>query len=222
MKLLIATPSYGGMLTTRYFEAFFETMGAVQAAGHEINTLMYERDALVSRARNACAMIALKSGADKVLFIDSDVVWLPEHVLRLLRSDKQIIGGTYPYKKFPIKLVYNALGPVDPFEAGAHDEVEVQHLPAGFLLIDMAVFKSLVKTQPLYRCWDEQTKSYRADCDFFPIRIVKGAGAVGTYETEDWGFCSVAREAGFKVYLNTKCVVGHVGSHQFEMTPMKT
>jgi hypothetical protein len=80
-------------------------------------------------------------------------------------------------------------------------------------MIDIKVFKELSKTRPKYKTWQGKEKDVS---DFFPIglRDIEGTD-VKAYETEDWGFCSVAREAGFKIYLQSKCVVDHLGFHQF-------
>lgn len=218
MKILIATPAYGGILTTKYFQAFIATLGVLNLEGHEVSVMTLDRDALISRARNSCAMVALENKFDKLMFIDADIVWKPEHILMLLKSNKEIIGGTYPYKSLPIKLVYHTLsastksGHLDP----KTNELEVLHLPTGFMLIDISVFKKLSKTCPLYLTWDAPTDVQKNVYDFFPIRLVKQPNTeIRKYETEDWGFCSIAREAGFKIYLQTDCVVDHLGFYQF-------
>jgi hypothetical protein len=109
MKILIATPAFGGIITTRYMECFLQTMGEIGSLGHQITIGLSDRDALISRARNHLATVAMENDFDKVLFIDADNVWKPEHVFTLLKSDKHIVGGTYPYKAFPIRMVLNPL-----------------------------------------------------------------------------------------------------------------
>ena len=213
MKILLATPAFGGILTTRYFDSFLKTMGAISEAGHEMSVITMDRDALISRARNALATLALENNFDKLLFIDSDTVWEPEHVFMLLNSDKKIIGGTYPYKKFPIKLVYQPLPKHFVLENG---EAEVLHLPTGFMLIDISVLKAMTKTALQYLWFDEVTKKHKNIYNFFPIGLTKVPDTnIRRYDTEDWGFCSQARGVGFKVFLQTKCVVDHLGLHQF-------
>lgn len=214
MKILLATPAYGGILTTSYFTSFLKTMSAISEAGHDMAVITMDRDALISRARNACATMALENNFDKLLFIDADMVWEPEHVFMLLKSDKKIVGGTYPYKKFPIKLVYQ---PLSKHVIEENGEAEVLNLPTGFMLIDTAVLKAMTKTCLQYEWFDEASKIRKNIYDFFQIGLIERPNTdIRLYQTEDWGFCSQAREeAGFKVYLQTNCIVDHLGFHQF-------
>lgn len=213
-------------------------MSALNDAGHEFSVVTMDRDGLISRARNMCGMIAMDGGFDKLLFVDADIVWEPQDVLTLLNSDKKIIGGTYPYKGLPINLVFNALPEhqdlfserkksVYDYEnfkkkyAEYNGEVEVYNLPTGFMLVDVSVFKRLTASRPQYTSidpMDKEQKKITKIYDFFPIQLSKIPDSdCMTYETEDWGFCSTAKQAGFKIYLQTKCVVDHLGFHKFSI-----
>ncbi len=231
LKILMATPAYGGILTTRYMASFLETMGAVNSAGHKLTWTAIE-DGNASQARNKAADLALEHGFDKLLFVDSDQVWKAEQVMMLIDSCKEIVGGTYPYRSFPIRLVFNPLpgqrelfneqkSSVQDFKNFENkyrgfDTIEVHHLPTGFMLIDTEVFKEMKPHRPKYKATDSITKQLKIMTDFFPIQLVKPIDSdVCQYETEDWGFCTAARECGFKVYLHTKCVVDHLGVFQF-------
>jgi hypothetical protein len=46
--------------------------------------------------------------------------------------------------------------------------------------------------------------------EFFPVRIKNRI-----LESEDWAFCSIAREYGVPVYLNTNVVLTHAGTYTF-------
>jgi hypothetical protein len=234
MKILIATPAHGGMITTRYLASFIETTGTVNGKGHRISWTSIE-DGNVGQARNKAADIALENKFDKLLFIDSDVVWKAEQVMMLLESDKEIVGGTYPNRGFPIRLVFNALPDErDLFQdtkrtvqdflnfknkyAGQNGEVEIAHLPTGFMLIDVNVFRKMKATTPKYKSRDSATQELKILHDFFPFRLVQPVDSeVCMYETEDWGFCTEARRLGIKVYLQTKCIVDHIGQQRFSV-----
>lgn len=224
MKLLIATPAYNGNLTTDYFNAFLQSLPMFNSLGVQVSVLTSERDGLISRARNSCAMFAMENEYDKVLFIDSDIVWKPIDVEKLLTSTKHIVGGTYPYRSLPLNLVVmhedlkdksvKSYAAFVQKHADENFEIEVKYLPAGFLLVDTNVFRKLEKVRPAYDTFDVVTQTLTTAYDFFPIQILSDQRK---YEAEDWGFCTTARENGFKIYLRADVIVDHVGAHRFSV-----
>jgi hypothetical protein len=163
------------------------------------------------------------------MFIDADMAWRAEDLDLILRSGKEIVGGTYPIKSLPITLNLNPLpGQTDEFGekrdmnaflqyrhkyADAKTKlIEVAHIPTGFMCINVNVFRSLVtrgKVEP-YVTYQPDTGELKEYHDFFPVRVVSGR-----YESEDWAFCSIARSAGFKVYLHGNVICGHLGNHLY-------
>jgi len=68
-----------------------------------------KNDSLVSRARNNLVARALSDTASThFMFIDSDISWDSRDILKLILSDKELIGGIYPLKNYDwSKLVKN-------------------------------------------------------------------------------------------------------------------
>lgn len=176
----------------------------------------------ISQCRNRCAHRAINGKFDKLLFIDADISWEGLDILKLLKSDKKIIGGTYPLKAFPIRLNFvpkheENLAPnfdvqkyVDE-RADENGELEVHRIPTGFLMIDVSVFKDLEPFVQSYHHRDPMLGEEEHEKMFFP----KNIDATGFYNMEDWGFCEAAQKAGHKIYWQTKVVVDHVGTHTY-------
>lgn len=184
---------------------------------------MQGSESLINRARNTDATYALTHGYDKVLFIDADMVFSYDKMKLLLESDKQIIGGTYPLKAHPITLNFNPLIEhrdlfgtdrqmsnykewIDKY-ADENGEAEVMHVPTGFLLIDTKVLAKLTYATDWYANFNPELKTQTTYYDFFPTTVVDHQ-----LRSEDWGFCELAREDGFKVFLQTRAICGHVGT----------
>lgn len=222
MKLLVATPSYGGVVTCQYLKSLIPCLAHMGELGIEAHIHMLESESLISRGRNTCAMFAINGGYDKLLFIDADMIFTWENLKRLLDSKKKIVGGTYPLKNHPITLNFNPLEhQMDLFDqdrqqdnymqwvskyADPAGEAEVRHIPTGFMLIDMEVFAKLSHIVPWYQTFQPETKEKTHSFEFFPVGVRENE-----YESEDWAFCRIARENGFPVYLQTQAVCGHVG-----------
>lgn len=203
--------------------SYIDTMLGLMSDGVDHIIKFHIGESAIGRGRNHLALNFLESGCDKLLFLDTDLLWRYKDIQRLIKSDKPIVGGTYPLKAFPITLNFNALPEQRPelFEtsdyltnyknwvrkyADAAGEIEVQHVPTGMLLIDKSVFEKLAHRVPHYFSHDPRTRETREFRDFFPMRVRDHE-----YETEDWAFCSMAREVGFKIYLQCESIAAHTG-----------
>lgn len=143
--------------------------------------------------------------ADKLLFVDADVGFTPADLNKLLVSGHKIIGGTYPVKEYPVRLNYNLLDGAEDTDAVIK---EVKHVPTGFLLIDLKLMRELSTRVPTYSAlWEGQEVRMH---DFFPSGIRNDV-----FESEDWGFCSLMRELGQRIYLHTDVILTHTGTHTF-------
>lgn len=226
MKILIATPAFGGMVTTEYMGSLLKTL--IWCASNNIvaELMTLNNESLISRARNRCATYALDNKYDKLFFIDADMVWEPFDFANVLKSDKPIIGGTYPMKSYPVTLNFNMKeedaerfeqyrsprGYTEFIERTKKEEFEVRHIPTGFMMIDSSVLKKLTEVVPSYIGYNAVTDEKAKFYDFFPVRV-NGED----YESEDWAFCSIAKENGFPIYLQTRVILKHTGQHNYSL-----
>lgn len=106
--LYILTPCYGGQCNTDYTISLINTILLLKNYGINYNIQFCNNDSLVSRARNNLIGISmLNKDATHFLFIDSDIVWNPYDVIKLIISDKELIGGIYPKKKYDFNKLIN-------------------------------------------------------------------------------------------------------------------
>lgn len=106
--LYILTPCYGGQCNTDYTISLINTILLLKNYGINYNIQFCNNDSLVSRARNNLIGISmLNKDATHFLFIDSDIVWNPYDVIKLIISDKDLIGGIYPKKKYDFNKLIN-------------------------------------------------------------------------------------------------------------------
>jgi len=100
-KLSILTPCFGGMCYVNYIDCLIKTLSLFRHFNFNIDVIFCKNDSLVSRARNnliAKAMVDPKT--THILFIDNDITWNPIDILKLVISEKPIIGGAYPLKSY--------------------------------------------------------------------------------------------------------------------------
>jgi len=97
--------------------------------------------------RNKMVEQAKREGCSHLLFIDTDVIFGPDGIMKLLMADKDIAGGRYNKRSFPIEFIV----------PGEMTELtSVPFIPTGFLLINMEVFDKI--SSPWFG-FDENTDS---------------------------------------------------------------
>jgi hypothetical protein len=158
--------------------------------------------------RERCVEYALEMGADYLLFIDSDMTFLPDSLAKLLALNVDISSATYNMRKLPkcsvVKLLdeYAMAGDYDVPDTVTERPIPLEKIPrpfrcggtgGGFLLIKMDVFKKV--TRP----W------------FFFTPQLDGEDAIG----EDIYFCNKARITGYEIWIDPSVKVGHIGSIVF-------
>ena len=172
----------------------------------------------VGRARNNLTKLAVDSYASKLLMLDSDINAGTVQLERLLGHKEKVVGGIYPRKEvnWPPRFVFNASGPALPTGLQPCREIG-----AGFLKIDLEVIEKIIADNPSLTylsdavqddfepCYDIWNESVIVD-EWFP-----GKPAFARKLSEDYAFCRLARLAGFEVWADTICQVGHIGQVDF-------
>jgi hypothetical protein len=107
IKLVILTPCYGGVTYVNYMICLINTIEyfrAISDAGIgkiNVHVEFCKNDSLVTRARNNLIAKAMNiPDATHFMFIDNDITWNPIEIVKLLISDKEVVGGVYPLKNY--------------------------------------------------------------------------------------------------------------------------
>jgi hypothetical protein len=102
IKLIILTPCYGGITHVNYMICLINTIEFFRNVSTiKIHVEFCKNDSLVTRARNNLIAKAMKVlDITHLMFIDNDITWNPMEIVKLLISDKDVIGGAYPLKTY--------------------------------------------------------------------------------------------------------------------------
>jgi hypothetical protein len=201
--ITIGTPYYDN-LTQEYFESWYKTL----ISGIRFN-LVQLQGTYIHAARNKMAMGIT---TDYILFIDSDMVWEPEDILKLLDADKEIIGGLYFLKKPPFHpIAYKDNEPVSDYP---NEPFEVDSIGSGFLLIKNEVFQNLLDADFVNK----------HGLPFDPIHgktsVYKTTGLAGIID--DCAFCARSKARGFDVWCHPALDgLGHIGTTIFRSKDMQ-
>src|ERR1700761_4480840 len=99
--LVVATPCFGGQVSTVYATSLFNLQQAVHSMSNvKLKVHMRDGDALITRARaNLVTLFLDDPAATHLLFIDADIGFVPGQVFRLIESGADMVAGCYPIKR---------------------------------------------------------------------------------------------------------------------------
>lgn len=101
VQVHILTPCYGGVVFVNYTNCLIQTYNVLNSLGVIVSSTLMSNESLITRARNS--LIATSMNCPEmthVLFIDADITWDPYDIIKLIVSDKELIGGIYPFKHY--------------------------------------------------------------------------------------------------------------------------
>jgi hypothetical protein len=210
-KLMIGLPAYDHKVGLRMAISLMRLGQQVMEHGIHIQVSSICGCSVVSRARNMIAHEFLKSDCDHLLFIDSDMNFEPESVLRLLAwsQTKAIIGGAYESRKEGKIYILSLDGDKEHVQMDAMGNVKARRIATGFMMIQRQVFEKLAEMHPEWEHKDNTSDAMLHS--FFDFKVTR-EGYIG----EDFLFCDRAQEAGFSVWIDPTIKLGHMGIHEFK------
>lgn len=201
-KVLIATPCYDGKLSVWYTNALLVSMQLCSRHNIALYPVWMSYDALINRSRNDLATIFIENDFDDVVWIDSDIEWNPEWILKLLNSDKDVIGGTYRKKTDEIEEY--VLKKVDKVDI-VNGLLEVDGLGFGFIKLSRKAMQML---------WDaaiEYHSGGKTARNIFECGLSEDRELIG----EDIMVCKKIIASGLKIYLDVSMTCNHIGDKKF-------
>jgi acyl-CoA synthetase (AMP-forming)/AMP-acid ligase II len=85
-----------------------KTQDRLRELGVDLHIEFCNNDSLVSRARNNLVARAMSNtNMTHMLFIDNDITWDPDSILKLLLAEKPVVGGIYPLKHYNWEKLVN-------------------------------------------------------------------------------------------------------------------
>lgn len=98
----------------------------------------------ISNARSTLIKKALTANADVMVFLDYDISFPPESMLKLLETQGDVVAGTYrmkhPYERYMVQLKHGTIR-----EDGC---IQAEKVPAGFLKITKTAVALFAKAYP--------------------------------------------------------------------------
>jgi hypothetical protein len=142
-------------------------------------------------SRHQLVVAALKDECTHLLFLDSDMTFPSDTLIRLLRAKKEVVAANATSRAFPVRPIAHDLNWKEVQSKKKDGLQKVQHVGCAVMLIDLSIMKKL---QP-------------------PLFMMEWVPDLGDYCGEDIYFCAKLQEAGIDLWVDHTLSkqIGHEG-----------
>jgi hypothetical protein len=189
-----------------YFDSLAASVPLLDEAGWDHATVYEVGSPYISHARSKMLHKALKADATAVIFIDDDVSWQPDALVRLLEVKEPVVAGTYRFKREPedymgAHITYEGGKPIAKMQDG-QALVEMFSIPAGFLRLTRDAVNTYMRAFP--------ELVYGEPCSPFVDLFQHGAHE-GVWWGEDYAYARRWREKCGQIWCLPDLQIDHHG-----------
>jgi len=230
LHLVIGTPMYGGMCTSEYTQSLLNLSESANKSDVKLTTIFLGNESLIQRGRNTVAHHFMNlPDATHLLFIDADIKFRTEDIVKMIAADKSLIVGPVALKGYNWDEIRQAAvnGEDDIGRTGGvfninrlpgvdmvdeNEPFEIEHGGNAFMMIRRDVFETLKPHTPIYTNGGRSLPDGVEIYDYFRVEINKDTNHL---LSEDYFLCHSYRQLGGKVWCAPWVETGHFGSHLF-------
>jgi hypothetical protein len=234
VNLVIATPCFGGQISVLYAASLFKLQKLVRRyADFNLKLLFKDSDALITRARASLISQFLDDAtATHLLFVDADIGFEPEQVVRLIECGADMCAAVYPVKRIDWEKVKSTIETARPNPAAAALKyvfevedanavtekggfVKVRYAGTGFLMTRRDALERMCARYPQlqYKRDHSMDAAVASDNRFALFECMIAAD--GTYLSEDFAFCKRWTDMGGEIWADLDSKLSHVGPLAF-------
>lgn len=196
-QVVICVPT-NGLVHALFTFCLVNAIRFTEAHGIQV-VLDMDSGTVLSNQRQVLADTAInKHNADHIMWLDSDMTFPEDVIIKLLEHKKKVVCATYSKRVAPFHATafYN-IDPVEPVDTTNYGVVPIKYSGMGCMLIKATVL-------------DEMPSPH------FPL---KWHAPSGTWHGEDMGFCDMLTAHDIKIYcdLDLSREIGHLGQQEFQL-----
>ena len=248
-KFFIATPCYGGQLNEPYFRSVIKMMTFFNHHQIPLAFGTIANESLVTRARNVLLAYFLNSDYTHLLFIDADIEFQTEDVLKLYAHNKDVVVGAYPKKGVAWDKIRNNLTDVankdkemsnkDIASFGSDYAINFKFISkeaktiavengliklhdagTGFMMIKREAILKMIKAYPEFKYNNDVNIADDSMKEHFYAMFDTMIDPVDRrYLSEDYTFCRRWQEIGGDIWLDPSISLNHYGHFCFQGNP---
>lgn len=236
--ILVAAPCYGGMLHRGFFHSILNLQKITQI--HDIHMTVHTigNESLIQRGRNFYVNLCYSNPHfTHLMFIDSDITFNPENVIRMINFDKDVVCGIYPKKGLDMNKIRHlsrddkilteeleaiSLDYVVNFDGESvtitNGFIPCMYAGTGFMMIKREVIEKLIQCYPETK-YNNDVGGYNLpgmEDNFYALFDCFICPKSRRYLSEDYAFCQRCIEQGMQIWLDLTCNLTHTGTHDYK------
>jgi len=216
MTIMIGLPCAGGIVSEKTTLGLFNLGKTLVRNNIHHGLLTLTNSSLITQARSKIANFFINNtNHDYLFFLDSDIGFDPQDVIKLLSHQVPIVSGAYPMKIIPERYCVDVIQP----EQRQGDLLKINGNGMGFVLIHRQVFLDIAKQYPGLKYipsdYHSDTPHTQAEINnsyhyFAEQKIQNG------FASEDKSFFHRASQVGYDIWLDTTIRLNHTGYHIYQ------
>ena len=235
IKIFCPVIGYTGMVHSDYMMSMIDLLSEFRKENIKVGLRSIWFESLISRGRNAAVAFMLNKDYTHLLFVDTDIQFLAEDVIKLIDQDTDVAVGVYPKKYFNVKKM-EAMASTGKFPQGwmhlatdfsteinyeelekakHQDAVEANYAATGFMLIKRECIEKIIKEKPELHYKNDIDGYMDAGDNFYDIFQCKVNEETKKYESEDYGFCRLWKSLGGSIKVVSVINLGHRGFNTY-------
>lgn len=248
-KFFVATPCYGGQLNEPYFRSTIKLMTFFNQHQIPLAFGTIANESLVTRARNVLLAYFLASDYTHLMFIDADIEFQVEDILKLYYHDKEVVVGAYPKKGVAWQRIRESMQSPDNQGKGFGDReiaafgsdyainfkfvnrdsktisvenglIKLHDAGTGFMMIKREAVLKLIKAYPEIKYNnDVQISNTDLTDQFYALFDTMIDPVDRRYLSEDYTFCRRWQDIGGDIWLDPSISLNHYGHFCFQGNP---
>lgn len=243
--IFIATPCYGGQLGEPYFRSMMRL--AILCNKYDINFTVstLANESLIPRGRNTLVSFFMEHPeATHLFFVDADIEFDPNDMLRMVAYDKPVVVGAYPKKAINWNSIINAaredkVETSDTIEGHSSNYVvnfdflkdkdgkpmpqiqirdnliKLKDAGTGFMCIKKEVIQQMFDKHPELSYANDINVDKKFEKHMYALFDTLIDPESRRYLSEDYTFCRRWQDMDGEVFLDPRTALNHVGHYTF-------
>lgn len=243
--IFIATPCYGGQIGEPYFRSMMKLAILCNKYDIPYTVSTLANESLVTRGRNTLVSFFMENPkATHLFFIDADIEFDANDLLRMVAYDKPVIVGAYPKKAINWDSIINAVkrdgeetaqtveghssnyvvnfdfikdedGNRTPQVQIIDNLIKLKDAGTGFMCIKKEVIQEMFDEMPELKYKNDINVDAKYEPHMYALFDTMIDPESRRYLSEDYTFCRRWQDMGGDVFLDPRTSLNHVGHYTF-------
>lgn len=231
VHIFLAIPCYGCRLSARFVMSLLKLDGYLMKKGIRMTIDMMGHESLITRGRCILAERMLRSQATHLLFLDADIGFEIETILRMIAFDTDISCGIYAKKGLDFASIADAgdtsveglkqaglmwnlnFTPGTKTHPIKHGFCKVYDAATGCMLITRRTLETLKDKYAHLTARNDISSSKGAIPEYVTLFETEICSDTKRFLSEDYSFCRKAQREGFDVWVDITAPLSHTGTY---------